>query len=149
MKKKLLQRCLLGAPLGVTIGYLITVAISLTIGDGLYHPVVPQLAQDFGSELSAVVAQTLCCLLCGAAFAGASLIWEMDGWSLLRMTIVHFAVSSAAMFPIAYLMRWMDHSAGGVLTYFAIFAGLYIAIWIGQYGEIRRHVRMMNEKLRK
>lgn len=149
MKKKLLQRCLLGAPLGVAIGYLITVGISLMAGDGLYYPVVPQLAQDFGTELSAVVAQTLCCLLCGAAFAGASVIWEMDGWSLLRMTAVHFAVSSAAMFPIAYLMRWMEHSAGGVLTYFAIFAGLYVAIWIGQYTDIRRRVRMMNERLRK
>lgn len=37
-----------------------------------------------GNEINAVVAQMVASLLYGAVWAGASVIWEMDDWSLLR-----------------------------------------------------------------
>ena len=39
MKKKLIQRGLLGVLLGIAIGYVITVIVSICIGDGLFYPV--------------------------------------------------------------------------------------------------------------
>ena len=118
MKKKVILRCLLGAPIGLAISYLITVMISLAVADGSFYPVVPELIQDCGSEINAVLLQMVCSLLYGAAWAGASVIWEMESWSLLRMTVTHLAVCSLATFPIAYFMRWMAHDVSGILLYF-------------------------------
>lgn len=148
MKRKVLFRCLLGAPIGLALSYLITVLISAAVGDGNYYPVVPQLAEAWGGELSAVLVQTGCSLLYGAAWGGASVVWEMERWSLLRMTLTHLAVCSAATFPIAYFMWWMPHSAAGVLRYFGIFFAIYLLIWVSQYWAIKRRIEQMNRKVR-
>ena len=59
MKKELFKRCLLGAPIGLAISTIITIAISLTVGDGVYYAVVPSLTQDMGSEINAVGLQAV------------------------------------------------------------------------------------------
>ncbi len=147
MKKRILVRCLLGAPLGLAISTLITIFISFAAGDGSYYAVVPELARDCGSELGAVALQAACSLLYGAAWAGASLIWEADGWSLLRMTVTHLLVCSLATFPIAYFMRWMSHSVSGIVLYFGIFLAIYAVIWFTQYASMKRKIEEMNRSL--
>ena len=147
MKKKILHRCLIGAPIGLAISTLITIVISLIVGDGRYYAVVPEAVSDFGTEINAVLAQAVFSMLYGAAFAGASAVWETD-WSLLRMTLTHLVICSAATFPIAYGMRWMEHSPGGVLKYVGIFVAIYALIWIVMYGGIKRKIKAMNERVR-
>lgn len=149
MKKKIICRCLNGAPIGIAIGFVITVFISLSVGDGMYYPVVPELAVDFGSEISAVLIQTLCCMVYGAVFAGGSVIWDMERWSLTRMTLTHLAVISLTALPIAWLMRWMEHSPKGVALYIAAFFGIYALIWITQYSVMKKRVKEWNEQIRK
>lgn len=41
-------------------------------------------------------------LLYGAAWAGASIIWETDRWSILRQTTTRLIVCSLSTFPIAH-----------------------------------------------
>ncbi len=149
MKKKVILRSLLGAPLGIAVSFLITVGISLTVGDGNYYPVAPELVGDFGTEINAVLAQTLCSMLYGAVFAGASLIWEAERWSLLRMTVTHLLVVSLSTLVVAYFMRWMSRSLGGITLYFLIFIGIYLIIWLAQYQAMKRRIREMNEGLAK
>lgn len=148
MKRTIILRSLLGAPIGLTISYLIPVFLSLAIGDGNYYPIVPALAEICGNEINAVLLQTVCSLLVGAVFGGASAIWQMEEWSLMRMTVTHLIVCSAAMFPIAYLMQWMPHSLAGFLRYFGIFFAIYFFIWISQYSSIKRKIKQMNRKVR-
>ncbi len=135
-----------GAPIGLAISTAITILTSLHIGTGEYYAVVPELVADCGSEINAVLLQALCSMLYGAAFAGASVIWDTD-WSLARMTVVHFLICSSATFPIAWLMRWMEHSVGGVLKYFGIFVLIYLTIWISQYSRMKKSVAAMNQKV--
>ena len=139
-------RGLMGMPIGVTISLAITIVISLIIGKGDYVPVVPQLIQECGSEISAVIAQTVCSLLYGAVYAGASVVWETD-WSLLKMTAVHFAVCSLGALPIAYAMWWMDHSVKGALIYFGIFLLIYAVIWLSMRAKMKEKVDAMNKKI--
>lgn len=146
MKKKVLLRVLLGAPLGLALSYLITILVSLVGGDGSYYPVVPSLTAACGNEVNAVLLQALCSLLYGAAWAGASVIWETD-WSLLTQTLLHLLVCSCATFPIAWLLHWMSHSVAGVLIYFGIFFGIYLVIWLCQYCFIRHKLREINQQL--
>ncbi|MGN1307338.1 MAG: DUF3021 domain-containing protein [Faecousia sp.] len=147
MKKKVLSRCLLGAPLGLAISYCITILISLSIADGNFYSTVPELISDCGSEINAVLVQTVCSLLYGAAWAGASVIWEVERWSLLRMTLTHLLICSAATFPIAYFLRWMKHSAIGILSYFGIFLAIYLCIWLTQFFAMRKKVRQINDRI--
>lgn len=148
MKKEILKRCLFGAPLGLSISTVITIAISLFYGDGHYHAVVPALSQQMGSEINAVVLQAVLSLLYGAAWAGASTIWDAEQWSLLKMTLVHLLVTSLATFPIAYFARWMPHNTTGILLYIGIFFVIYVAIWVSQYRAMKKRIAAMNEKLR-
>lgn len=149
MKKKVLLRCLLGAPLGAALSTLITIVISLIAGDGAFYAVVPEFAADCGSEVAAVTWQYAASLLYGAAWAGASFVWENERWSLLRQTVTHLVICSLATFPIAYLMRWMAHDIGGILLYFGIFFGVYALIWLSQYQAIKKRVKQINNKLKR
>ena len=147
MKRKLWKRMLTGALIGVSISFIFTIIISLIFGDGNYYPVVPALVEQCGNEINAVVAQMIASLLYGAVWAGASVIWEMDDWSLLRQTVTHLLAGSIATFPVAYLMYWMKHSIAGVVVYFAIFIGIYVGIWITLYSRAKREVTKLNEKV--
>lgn len=147
MKKKLLLLCGIGAALGVTLSLLIAILISLTVGDGRFYAVVPELIADCGGELNAVILQTALSMLYGAAWAGAALIWKQEQWSLARQTVTHLLVCSLATFPVAWLCRWMRHDAAGAALYFGIFFAVYALIWLGQYLGIRRRVREMNREI--
>jgi hypothetical protein len=148
MLKKILARGALGFPLGVCIGYLITIGISLALATGEYHSCVPALAEQFGSELAAVVFQAALCGVLGAAFAAASIIWERETWSIAKQTGLYFLVVSVAMFPIAYFAQWMEHSLAGFLLYFGIFIVLFIVMWVIQYLVWRNKIQRMNASIK-
>ena len=149
MKKKVAIRCLIGAPIGLAISNLIAIVISLTVGDGRFYAVAPELIADYGTEINAVLLQTICSLLYGAAWAGASTIWEADHWSILRQTITHLIICSLCTLPIAYFMHWMDHGFFGILSYFGIFFAIYVIIWISQYMAIKKRIRQINSEVKK
>lgn len=149
MKKKVAIRCLIGAPIGLAISNLIAIVISVIVGDGRFYAVAPELIADYGTEINAVLLQTICSLLYGAAWAGASIIWEVDNWSILRQTITHLIICSLCTFPIAYFMRWMNHSIFGVLSYFGIFFAIYFIIWMSQYMAIKKRIQQINSEVQK
>ena len=148
MKKKIICRCLMGAPIGIAISTLVAIGVSLATGDGAYHAAVLELIRDCGSEIGAVTLQAACSLLYGAAWAGASVIWDMEKWSLLKMTVIHLVVCSAATFPVAYFMYWMEHSVSGALLYFGVFLAIYALIWLGQYSLMKKRIDAINKKMK-
>ncbi len=149
MKKKLLSRGLMGVPLGIALGFGITLVISIYVGDGCFYPVTPELIDTTGNELRAVVVQTVLCGIMGSGFAMASLIWEMDSWSLAKQSGIYFAIACAIMFPIAYGANWMKHSIGGVLSYVCIFIGIFVFAWITQYLAWRRRIKKIDDSVKK
>lgn len=148
MKKVILLRCLYGGPIGLLICHVISIAISVSINDGSYYAVVPELISICHSETNAVILQTICAFVYGAIWASISVIWEIDEWSIIKQSIIHFSISSIVTFPIAYTMRWMEHSIAGVISYFIMFVSIYIGIWIYKYLTIRNKIKKMNEKVK-
>lgn len=144
MKKNVWIRCILGAFGGISVSTVIAIVVSAMIGDGNYYAVHPQLIQDTGSELAAVMLQTGVSVLYGAAWGGASLIWEKEDWSITRQTVTHLVICSLATFPVAYLMRWMGQDVMGVVSYFAIFLAIYGVVWLSQFIAARKRVADMN-----
>ncbi|HIT69596.1 MAG TPA: DUF3021 domain-containing protein [Candidatus Aphodomonas merdavium] len=147
MKKKVILRSLLGAPLALALATLITIAISFTAGDGTFYPVAPAFLESFPSEISAVAVQAAASMLYGALWGGASVIWEMERWNLLRQTLTHLAVICATTLPIAYFLRWMPHTFGGVLGYFGAFFGIYLCIWLSLYLPSKWQIAAIQRKI--
>lgn len=149
MKKKLILRSLLGFPVGVTIGYFITILISLIWAEGYYAPCVPEFIDAAGNEIRAVLLQAVLCGVMGAGFAASSVIWEIESWGLAKQTGVYFISISLLMLPIAYITYWMEHSIKGFLSYFGIFVGIFVFIYITELFVGKRVVKNMNAKLPK
>lgn len=144
MKKKIIMRGLFGLPTGIAIGFVITLIISACIGNGAFYPVAPELIDTMGNELNAVILQTVLCAIMGAGFAAASVIWELDSWSLAKQSGVYFLIISVIMLPIAYVTNWMKHTVLGVLSYVAIFVAIFVAVWLSQYLLWKRKIKKMN-----
>lgn len=149
MKKRMILRGLLGFPLGISIGYVITVLLSVCVGDGSFYPVTAELMDAMGSELNAVVVQTVLCGVMGTGFALASVIWELDSWSLAKQSGVYFAIACALMFPVAYAANWMKHSVSGVLSYVGIFGFIFVIAWVSQYFAWRSKIKKLDEKVKR
>jgi hypothetical protein len=148
MLKKTICRAALGFPLGICLGYVITIGISVVLATGEYSPCVPALTNEFGSELAAVVFQAVLCGILGAAFAAASVIFEMEKWSLAKQAGIYFLVASITMLPIAYFARWMERSVIGFLIYFGIFIVMFVLIWIIEYVVWKNKVKNLNSGIR-
>jgi len=149
MKRKIVLRGILGFPIGIAIGYLITIFISLVWANGYYSPCVPELISAMGNEINAVILQAFLCGLLGAGFAAASVIWEIENWSIVKQTGIYFIITSIIMLPIAYFSYWMEHSVAGFASYFGIFVLIFIFFWLLQFVIGKHNVKKMNENLHK
>lgn len=149
MKKKIITRGLLGLIIGVAIGFIISLIISTIINDGSFYPVSPELIKTMGSELNAVILQTILCAIMGAGFSAASVIWKIDSWSIAKQTGIYFLIISIIMLPIAYIANWMKHSLLGFVFYTSIFIFIFILVWIIQYLIWKQKIKKMNTLINK
>ena len=149
--KKAMLRGALGFPLGVFISTTITVLISVFAkgwGGGYYSAATPLLIKTMGSELNAVVLQYILSGVLGFAFAAGSAIWEVEKWSITKQTVFHFAITSVAMFPIAYICHWVGHNVLSIVIYFAIFLSFYLIMWIVMYSYWKKQLNGLNKKIK-
>ena len=145
----MITRGVVGFPVGIATGFVITLIISACIGDGSYYPVTPELIGSMDNELNAVILQTVLCGIMGTGFAMASVIWELDSWSLAKQSGIYFLTACIIMFPIAYMTNWMKHSTTGILSYVGIFVMIFIVVWIAQYLSWKRKIKRMNDCFQK
>ena len=143
-----MQRSLIGLPVGIAIGCIISLIVSACIGDETFHSVALEFARKTGNELNAVVLQTVLCGVLGVGFAAASVIWELDSWSLAKQSGVYFLVIGLLFLPIAYVTNWMRHSVVGFLSYFGIFIGIFFATWLSRYLCWKQQIKKINDRVR-
>ena len=147
VKKTAVARGLLGIPLGITIGFMLSLFVSLGLGTGEYYGARPELIAEMGSELNAVLFQTGVSALIGMAFSAASVIWQLEDWSLAKQTGIYFLITALVMLPVAWFARWTERSLLGIVIYFGIFVVIFFVIWGIQYLIWRQKIKKMNEKL--
>lgn len=147
LTKTVCQRAAIGVPIGIAIGYSITIGVSLSLGTDTYYAVNHALIQSMGGQLSAVIFQYLMCALVGAVFSGGSAIWEAEHWGLARQTIVHFALVTLTMMPVAWFSGWVGHTLTGFLIYLGVFAGIYLIHWVVLSMYWRNKVSKINQHL--
>ncbi|MGN1423346.1 MAG: DUF3021 domain-containing protein [Oscillospiraceae bacterium] len=147
MKKKIIGRTVVGFFIGIAIGQIISVLISLISGEGRFLVCVPQFTEMIGNEAAAAAIQTLLCGVMGTGYAAASLIWESEKLNIAAQTGICFGIYAVSLLPIAYFTNWMEHSVLGVLGYIGIFAASFVVVWLNQYLLLKRRIKAINAKM--
>lgn len=147
MYKKILFRSAVSAPVSIVVNQLVTIIISLVIGDGRYFPVTPSFAALFESELAPVVVQILLIGLIGAVFAGSSVIFEIEKWSFLKQGAVHLAITSAVFLPVC-MVCWRPVDLASALSLALCWLFVYGCTWLSRYLSWRSSIRRLNDRIR-
>ena len=145
--KKIVSRVLYSFPIGISCSVGISLLLSLLFGEGKYYPFAASLVFFTGSEVKAMLLQTMLSGILGSVFGGMSFIWEIERWSILKQTAVYFLSVSIPMMGISYLLYWMEHSLSGFLLYFLIFVMVFIVVWLFNLAAYWFKVRRMNRDL--
>ncbi len=145
MVKKIIQRGSLGILIGIIIQLLIGIIISVTINDGKYYAVSPQLIETFSTEINAVIMQVILSGLYGFIYATTSLIWE-NSWSIAMQTATAFFIYLICFLPIALLLKWLPADFLAIIIFIAIFTAIFIFIWIFSYFTTKAKVKQLNKK---
>ena len=145
--KKIVSRVLYSFPIGISCSVGISLFLSLLFGEGKYYPFAASLVFFTGSEVKAMLMQTILSGILGSVFGGMSFIWEMERWSILKQTALYFLSVSIPMMGISYLLYWMEHSLSGFLLYFLIFVMVFIVVWLFNLAMYWIKIRKMNQNL--
>ncbi|PIE96905.1 DUF3021 domain-containing protein [Bacillus fungorum] len=141
--KNIFSRVVGGFIIGVIIGQVVQILISLKLGNGEYIPVVGHFRSLFDSEMIAVIVQILLTGIIGVTFATSALVFEIAKWSLLKQYIVHFCITALVWVPIVTLL-WMPKTFISTMIFFISFLGTYVVTWVIQYIISRNDIKQIN-----
>ena len=147
IKKAVAKRAVLGFIYGVFIGQTILILESLMMRDGNFYAVSSSLLELVGTKITAVIIQYFLTGIIGLTFAATTVIFEMDEWSLLRQTIIHFIITSIVMYIAGFLCGWFPHTVVSTLVWFGVFVVVYLIFWICFSLYYKNKVKKMNEAL--
>ncbi len=148
MKIKFLKRAMLGIPLGIAIGNIMSILISVIIGKGIYYVIVPELSQEFGNELNAVIIQTILFGIIGMIYAGFSVVWEKKNWSLIKQTLIVFIAYLVPMLTVGNILKWFEFNVIEMLIFTVIFIVIFVIIWIIVYLKTKKDVDKFNNMIK-
>ena len=148
MINKLIKRALMGFVYGVFIGQTILILESLIVGDGNFYAVSTYLVQHTRTRIAAVIIQYFITAIIGMTFAGTTVIFEIDSWSIVAQTFVHFLITSVVMFFAGFLCGWFPHTVGSTLIWFAVFIVVYVIMWVCFTLYYRKKTKAINDSLK-
>ncbi|MBR6340378.1 MAG: DUF3021 domain-containing protein [Treponema sp.] len=147
IKKAVAKRAILGFIYGVFIGQTILILESLFMRDGNFYFVSKSLLDLTGTKIAAVIVQYFMTGLLGTTFAATTVIFEMDNWSLLKQTILHFVITSIVMYIAGFLCGWFPHTLVSTLIWFGVFIVVYLIFWLSFSLYYKNKVKKINEAL--
>lgn len=87
-------------------------------------------------------------MLIGAYFSVSALLFEVEEWSMLKQTLVHYTASLIILFPVfTWLTGWIPLHPQSLLIGWLYFTGTYILNWFGWYSYFKQLERRMNQSL--
>ncbi|ANK59500.1 DUF3021 domain-containing protein [Loigolactobacillus backii] len=135
-----------GITSGITIGLIMSLLFSYHYGTS-YQPSTLAFTAQFANPLTAITLSIVLWGLIGAIFSLASLVFQIETWSLTRQTIVHFFITYICFTVLAGLCRWFPVS--WLIFYMPIFVSIYVVIWSVKYLSFKHYVKQINQKLSK
>ena len=82
-------------------------------------------------------------------FAFASFIFDVEKWSPLKKTIIHYSLSIIVYFIIAISVGWVPNRIGPIFISIIMFTVVYLVFWYSYRIYYKRVEASMNESLMK
>ncbi len=140
------KKMLLRIPLGYAPTVLVAMIVQFIVLQGGGSVVTDRFAARFAAPETAVIAQLLLVGLIGAAFSGASIVYENERWSFLLQGIIYFAITAAVWVPVL-LICWTPMPKSGILFSCIGWMGTYAITWGIQYAVYRSRIRELNRRI--
>ncbi|WP_085991264.1 DUF3021 domain-containing protein [Oceanobacillus senegalensis] len=86
-------------------------------------------------------------MVMGVYFGTASLVYEIEKWSPLKQTVVHFVLSVSIWLSLAIWMGWV--LLFPLLLGIGSFMVIYILFWCGSYLYFKRIESELNSSIKK
>ena len=145
--KEFFKRAIKGFVYGIFIGQTILILESLNSGTGSFTPVSAYLLQHSSSQMAAVIIQYFLTGIIGISFATTTLIFEIDRWSIVAQTALHFVITFVVMYISGFLCGWFPHTVRSTIIWFVIFIVIYVIMWINFTLYYRKQTKKINEAL--
>ena len=140
----------IGFSIGVVFCVLLTsILATYGINDGTLYVCSPEFTEAVGNPILALLIEMLFSGLLGAVCWGLTAVYDIEEWSLLKSTAVHYVISMAVYFSVAFILRWLspgDMKAN--LLWFLIVTAGYMIIWIVNYITYRIQIAKINRELK-
>lgn len=146
MKKYLQSACT-----GVSIGFAISLLMSLLFGEGAYLPLNPHstVGAYYLAQYNQVTIMLICVLLwaaIGLLFQLADRIFQQD-WSLARMVATHFMITLLGFTPLGILAGWFPVNVVNLLFFWLVFVMIYLVSFWVNYRTMKAKIAQINEGL--
>ncbi|KHF41689.1 DUF3021 domain-containing protein [Halalkalibacter okhensis] len=87
-------------------------------------------------------------MIMGAFFGAASLLFEIEKWSPLKQTMIHFILSISLWLFLATLVGWLPLTPVAVLVSISSFILVYLIFWLSFYLYFKRVEKEMNRSVK-
>ena len=133
LKTKLTIRALLGAVIGMLI------SAALCAFDGY--------SKELFLNPPAFFLQIVGSGIFGAVANGGAIVYDIESWSLLKATVLHYILAIGGFVVTSLLLGWFGGTI--LLIMVGIMTLIYIGIWLFNYLIWKREIRKINEGLGK
>lgn len=83
----------------------------------------------------------------GMLAMGTSVVYDIESWSIMKATAVHFVVTLLGFYALGMLEGWLKF--GDVIFFImtVAFVVIYVIIWLVQYLSLKHSVANLNRQL--
>lgn len=141
----MMKKIIIGACVGIALGQVLSLIFSVIYGQ--YSPGVPSFLAQFDNDIGAVAVQTVIFAAIGVIQALASDVFaNLDRYSLLKATSIHFAAIVLPLMITAYVLHWSTNLAQLSMILIGVII-IYMIIWIMMYSYYKGQIKKINEHL--
>lgn len=143
MKRRQITTAAIGLLYGAVLVNIITLLINyMLVGEWLIC--MPELTNSM-SMTRAVILQTVLGGLFGMVSYGGACVFEIEKWSLLRSSLVHYLMILISYLIVGKVLYWYSFDVISILILSVIILLVYAAIWWTMYLSWKRKVCGMNK----
>lgn len=149
MKKTIIKRALIGFAIGFIGGVIITpIIMAIVMGDGKLYMCTLDFEEFIGSPILSFIIHSLVCGLYGAVGFASSAIYEIERWSILKATTVHFILILFCFYSATFFLRIISPTnIKGLIISLIISIVFYVVVWIIIYMSYKSDVEVINDVL--
>lgn len=135
IKKKAVILSIIGFLVGITIGLFISLVTESSEDDYISLPI--SLFRLFIGGLY------------GSVSMGASIVYDIEKWSITRATITHFGITLVGFYSMGTIQGWLIFGDTLFLIVTVAFIVTYFIIWLANFLTYKAAVGRMNKILEK